>query len=375
MTIYSLNILLFYLEPVCCSMSSSNYCFLTCIQVSQGTGQVVWYSHLFQNFPQFIVIHTVKRYGIVNNAKIDVFLELSCFFDDPADVRNLISDSSAFSKTSLSSWSSQFKYCWILAWRILSITLLVCETSAIVRQFPHSWALPFFEIGMKTDLFQYCGYCWVFQICWHIECSTFTASSFRIWNSSAGIPSHPLALFVVVLSQAHLTLHSRMSGSRWVITPSWLSGSWRSYLYSSSVYSCLLFLISSASVRSISFLSFIEPIFAWNIPSVSLIFLKRSLVFPILLLSSISLHWLLRKAFLSLLALLWNSAFKWVYLSFSLCFLLPIFSQLFVRPPQTATLLFFISFSWGWSWFLSPVQCHESPSIVHQALCLSDLVP
>ena len=90
------------------------------------------------------------------------------------------------------------------------------------------------------------------------------------------------------------------------------------FLYSSSVYSCHLFLISSASVRSIPFLSFIEPIFAWNIALICLIFLKRSLVFPILLFSSISLHWLLRKAFLSLLAILWNSAFKWVYLSFSL---------------------------------------------------------
>ena len=93
-------------------------------------------------------------------------------------------------------------------------------------------------VGMKTDLWpdydgQSCGHCWVFQICWHIECSTFTASSFRIWNSSTGIPSPSLALFVVMLSKAHLTSHSRMSGSRWVITPLWLSGSWRSFLYSS----------------------------------------------------------------------------------------------------------------------------------------------
>ena len=80
-------------------MSRSNRCFLTCIQVSQETDQVVWYSHLFQNFPQFLVIHTVKGFGIVNKAEIDVFLELSCFFDDPADVGNLISGSSAFSKT------------------------------------------------------------------------------------------------------------------------------------------------------------------------------------------------------------------------------------------------------------------------------------
>jgi len=170
---------------------------------------------------------------------------------------------------------------------------------------------------MKTDLFQPYGHCWLFQICWHIECGTFTASSFRIWNSSTGIPSPPLALFIVMLPKAHLTLHSRMSGSRWVITPSWLSGSWRSFLYSSSVYSHHLFLISSASVRSLPFLSFIEAIFAWNVPLVSLIFLKRSLVFPILLFFSISLHWSLRKAFLSLLAILWNSTFRCLYLSFS----------------------------------------------------------
>ena len=97
------------------------------------------------------------------------------------------------------SGSSRFTYCWRLAWRILSITLLVCEMSAIVQQFEHSLALPFFGIGMKTYLFQSCGYCLVFQICSHIECSTVTASSFRIWNSSAGIPSPPLALFIVML--------------------------------------------------------------------------------------------------------------------------------------------------------------------------------
>ena len=93
-----------YLEPVCCSMSSSNCFSLTYIQISQEAGQVVWYSHLFQNFPQFIVIHTVKGFGIVNKAEMDVFLELSCFFHDPEDVGNLISGSSAFSKTSLNIW-------------------------------------------------------------------------------------------------------------------------------------------------------------------------------------------------------------------------------------------------------------------------------
>ena len=184
----------------------------------------------------------------------------------------------------------------------------------------------------------------VFQIWWHTECSTFTASSFRIWNSSTGIPSPSLALFLVMLPKAHLTSHSRMSGSRWVITPSWLSGLWRSFLYS-SMYSCHLFLISSVYVRSILFLSFIEPIFTWNIPLVSLIFLKRSLVFPILLFSSISLHWLLWKAFFISPCYFLELCIQNGYISpFVLCFSFPFFSQLFVRPFQRVILLFWISF-------------------------------
>ena len=91
MTIYSLDVLLLL-------------CFLTCIQISQGAGQVVWYSHLFQNFPQLIVIHTVKGFSVVNEAEVDVFLEFSCFFYDPTDVANLISGSSAFSQSSLNIW-------------------------------------------------------------------------------------------------------------------------------------------------------------------------------------------------------------------------------------------------------------------------------
>ena len=87
------------LEPVGCSMSSSNCCFLR-----QKTGKVVWYFHFFKNFPQFVVSHTVKGFGIVNKAEVDVFLELSCFFDDPADADNLIFGSSAFSKSSLNFW-------------------------------------------------------------------------------------------------------------------------------------------------------------------------------------------------------------------------------------------------------------------------------
>ena len=93
-----------YLEPVCCSMSSFNCCFLTCIQISQEAGQAVWYSHLLMNFQQFVVIHTIKGFGIVNKAEVDVFLELSCFFNNLVDIGNLISGSSAFPKTSLNSW-------------------------------------------------------------------------------------------------------------------------------------------------------------------------------------------------------------------------------------------------------------------------------
>ena len=132
-----------YLEPVCCSMSSSNCCLLTCIQISQEAGQVVWYSHLFQNFPQFIVIHTVKGFGIENKAEIDVFLELSCFFNDPAEVGNLICGSLAFSKTS---WNiRKFADHVLLKPSLENFKhyLLVCEMSAIVQHFEHSLALPF----------------------------------------------------------------------------------------------------------------------------------------------------------------------------------------------------------------------------------------
>ena len=219
------------------------------------------------------MMHTVKGFGIVNKAEIDVFLEFSCFFYDPTDVGNLISGSSGFSKSSLNIRKfmvhillkpglENFQHYFTGAWD---------ECNCVVV-----WA--FFGIGMKTDLFQSCGHCWAFQICWHIECSTFTASSFKIWNSLTGISSLPLALFTDMLPKAHLTLYSRMSHSRWVITPLSLSGLWRSFLFSSSVYSCHLFLISYASVRSISFLSFIKPIFAWNVPLVSLIFLRSLLL-------------------------------------------------------------------------------------------------
>ena len=101
MTIHSFDVLRFLFGPVCCSVSSYNCCFLTCTQVSQEAGQVVCYSRLFQNFPQFVAIHIVKGFGIVNKAEVDVFLEFSCFLYDPTDVGNLIFGCFAFSKSNL----------------------------------------------------------------------------------------------------------------------------------------------------------------------------------------------------------------------------------------------------------------------------------
>ena len=141
-----------YLEPVCCSMSSSNCCFLTCIQISQEAFQVVWYSHLFQNFPQLIVIHTVKGFGIVNKAETGVLSGTLAFsmIQQMLAIWSLVPP--PFLKPAWTSGSSWFTYCWSLAWRILTITLLVYEMSAIVQSFEHSLALLFFGIEMKTDL-------------------------------------------------------------------------------------------------------------------------------------------------------------------------------------------------------------------------------
>ena len=177
----------------------------------------------------------------------------------------------------------------------------------------------------------------------------------------------------MILPKAHLTSHSRMSGSRWVITPLWLSGSWTSFLYSSSVYYCHIFLISSASVRSIPFMSFIEPIFAWNVPLVSL-FSWRGLqpfpfyCFPVFLCID---RWG-RLSYLSLLffGTLHSNGYTF---PFPLCFSLLFSSQLFVRPPQTAILLLCISFL---GMVLIPVSCTTARTSIHSSLgTLSDLVP
>ena len=154
---------LFYLEPICCFMSSSNCCFLTCIQISQEAGKVVWYFHLFKNFPQFVVIHTVKGFGIINKTELDVFVELSCFLDDPVDVGNLISGSSAFSKSSLNIW--KFTVHELLKPGLENFELYFASVwdecnCVVIWTF---FGIAFLWDGMKTDLFQSCGHCWVFM--------------------------------------------------------------------------------------------------------------------------------------------------------------------------------------------------------------------
>ena len=203
-----------YLEPVCCSMSSSICCFLTYIQVSQEAGQVVWYSHLLQNFPHFIVIHTVKSFGVVNKTEIDVFLELSCFFDDSGDIGNLISGSSAFSKTSLNIWKFSvhvllkpgfenfehyFTSVWdecncVVVWASFGIAFLRDWNKN--RPFPVLWPLLSFP-----NLLAY----WV----QHFNSIIFQDLKQLNWNS---ITSNSFVRSDV--SKAHLTLHSMMSGSR-----------------------------------------------------------------------------------------------------------------------------------------------------------------
>ena len=225
------------------------------------------------------------------------FLESSCYLYYRTNVGSLIAGSSASLKPSL--------YIWMVLVHVLPKPIL----KDFKHNLPSTWnecncmvVRTFFGIillgtGMEIDLFQSCGHCWVSQICWHIDCSSLLASFFRILNSSAGIPSPTLALLVVMFPKAHFPSYSRMSGSRKATTPLWLSRSLKPFLYNSLVYSFHLFLISSTSVWSLMFPSFITPKLAWNVPLVSPVFLKRSLVFPILLLSSISLYYSFQKPF------------------------------------------------------------------------------
>ena len=179
----------------------------------------------------------------------------------------------------------------------LSMTLLAWEMSEVVRWLARSLILPFLEIVMRIDLFQFCGHCWVLQICWHIDCHTLMASSSRVFHSSPGIPSHPLALFTAVLPKTYLISYSRMSGSGWLTTPFQSSTSSGYFLYSSSVYSFHPFLISLATTKSLPFISFIVLICGQNALLMFPIFLKRFLLFLLSLFSSIIKHCSLKKAF------------------------------------------------------------------------------
>ena len=181
------------LEPIHCSLSSSNYCFLTCIQVSPEAGKVVWYSHLLKNFPQFIVIHTVKAFIMVNEAEVGVFLEFSCFFYDPTDVGNLISGSSDFPKSRLNIW----------------MFLVHVPLKSGLENFEHYFASmwdecycavvwTFFGTAFLWDW----NVNWPFTVLWPLLSfpsllAYFIPTSFRIWNSSAGIPFSPLALVML----------------------------------------------------------------------------------------------------------------------------------------------------------------------------------
>ena len=169
-------------------MSSSNCCFLTCIQISQEVGQVVWYFHLFKNSPQFVMIHTVKGFGIVNKAEVDVFLKLSCFFDDPVDVGNLISHSSAFSKTSLN------------IRKFMVHVLLKPGLENLEHYFTSVWdecncavVCAFSGIAFLWDWnenwpFQSCGHCWLFQICFFNVIFSYTMTLFLLSSPNSAEP-------------------------------------------------------------------------------------------------------------------------------------------------------------------------------------------
>jgi len=193
-TIYSLDVLLF-------QFGTSSTPFVTVAS---------WLAHRFlmrqarqsgspissRIFHSFFVIYTVNGFSIVNEAGVDVFLYSLAF----SMIQQMLAICSLvplpFLNPACTPGSSQFTYCWSLAWRILSITLLACEMNVVVWTF---FGISLFGIGMKTDFSQSCGHCWFFQCCWHTEYSAVTESSFRIWNSSAGILSPPLALFIVML--------------------------------------------------------------------------------------------------------------------------------------------------------------------------------
>ena len=231
MIIHGIEIFLSLLESVCYSMSSSNCCFLICIQISQEVGQVVWYFHLLKNFPQFVLICTVKHFRIINKVEIVVFLELSYFYYDPTNAGNLISGSSAFSNPGFNIWKFMVHILlkpgtgefWALLWSCVR-WMKLCSSLNIICHCPSlglEWKLTFSSPVVTVSLSKLA------------DILSATLSQHILLGpeySLVGTPSPPLALCVLMLPKAHLTSHPRMSHSRWVIPPSWLSQSWRSFL-------------------------------------------------------------------------------------------------------------------------------------------------
>ena len=183
-------------------MSSRNSCFLNCIQISQEVGKMVWSSHLFKNFQQFVVIHMVKGFSVDIEAETDIFLEFSCFFCDPVDVSNLISGSSAFSKSSLNKWKflvhvllkpslENFEHYFASVWNECNCAVVwIFFGIAFLCDWNENWPFPVFWPLMSFPNFLAC---WV----QHFDCIIFW-----IWNSSAGIPSQHL-LFVSFFDDSH----------------------------------------------------------------------------------------------------------------------------------------------------------------------------
>ena len=281
------------------------------------------------------------------------------FFDDPTDVGNLMSAFSAFSNTSLNIGNfmvhillkpglENFEHYLASMWDEGNYAVVwLFFGIAFLWDWNENWPLPvLWPLLSFSDLLAY-----------------FTTSSFRIWNSSTGIPSFPLALFEVMLRPTWLCNSEHLALGEWSHHRDYLDREDLFYIVLPCIF-CHLFLISSASVRFIPFLSFIVPIFAGKVPLVSLIFLKRSLVFPILLFSSISLHWSLRKAFLSLCYSLELCIYMGISFLLSFAFSFSSFLSYLEGLLRQPILPFCISFSWGWSWSLPPVQCHEPPTIV-----------
>ena len=209
----------FSLEPISRPIQGSNCCFLTHIPVSQETGIPI----SLRTFYNFIMIHTVKHFSVVNETEVDVFLEFPSFLYDPVNIGNLISGSSSFSKASfyirkllvhimLKPSMQDFKhYHTSMGDECNCLMVSTFFSTTLFVNWDEDWPFP---VLWPLHL--------VFQICWHIKCSTLMASSFRVLNSSTGIPSYPLALLAAaaVLPKAHWTSFSRMSVSGWLTTPS-----------------------------------------------------------------------------------------------------------------------------------------------------------